>query len=518
MLRRKVSMKTSIWALPAVKNRNENLLCGNLDAGVVIVGAGIAGLTTAYVLAKRGLRPVVLDAAVPGAGETHHTTAHLASIIDDRFAHLEQWHGEAGARLAHESHAAAINFIERTILELGIECDFRRVDGYLFADGPGERPELRAELAAARRAGVVGAEFLDGTPLTGLESRACLRFPRQAQFDPGRYLSGLLKWLAEHDVPVFSRQRVLSWREKSDGKIHLETESGGEVTCDRAIFTCNDPFVRFRYYTVHAPYRSYAMAFRVADGNHDAGLFWDTHTPYHYLRFAPNPDGPGRLLIVGGEDHKTGQKKNEAFCWVNLEQWTRRHFPFVRDKVKQWSGQVLETMDGLALIGADPKGHGKVFLSSGDSGMGLTHGTLGALLLADLLEGKPNPWADLYRPNRFRWRAFFQYARENVNVFQQYTHHLVPAEKHVPTQDHGVVMQRGIRKVACLKHDGSRTELTAVCPHMGGLVTWNEAEGTWDCECHGSRFAPEGEVLNGPAVSPLKHVRDEEREKEPVAS
>lgn len=498
-------MSKSLW--PASPDRFTRPMEENLDAPIVIVGAGISGLTAACELARKGLAPVLVDAGRPGAGETHKTTAHLASVIDDRFVNIARWHGDQGAKLAYQSHAAAIDWIEKTVGELGIECEFSRLNGYLFAAREEDKDFLLEELEAGREAGHTEAQWLAGTPLQGLEQYPCIVFPNQARFNPGLYFNGLLEEVCRLGVRIYRDARILSWEDK--GRVLLKTDKGLEISCDKVIFACNDPFVRFRYYTLHAPYRTYAVALRVPDDVETDGLYWDVEDPYHYIRFASDPGGNGRVAIVGGEDHKTGQKEHAETSWARLAEWSRMHLPFVGESVAQWSGQVLETVDGLAFIGKDPGGRGKIFLVSGDSGMGLTHGTLGGILLGSLVTGENHPWQELYDPGRFRWKAFPEYVQENANVARQYTHVLLPApdKKRELSEGHGVVVQEGLKKVACVGQDGSRRELTAICTHLGGLVRWNEAEGTWDCECHGSRFTASGEVLNGPAVTPLK-VRD----------
>jgi glycine/D-amino acid oxidase-like deaminating enzyme/nitrite reductase/ring-hydroxylating ferredoxin subunit len=496
-------MTHSIWSMPENAART---LGGELDSDVIVVGGGISGLTAAYCLAREGCSPVIVDMREPGAGETQNTTAHLASVLDDRFVQLEKIHGEARSRLVYQSHAAAIDFIEATVKKWKIDCDFQRVNGHLFASLE-QKDFLHQELEASRRAGHVHAEWMETTPLQGIEHFPCIRFPGQAQFEPGRYLQGLLRAIQSQQIPVYGGVRIISWKEE-DGKVVLQAADGQELRCNKVVFACNEPFVRFRYFTQLSPYRTYVAAFEAYSDAPDA-LYWDMEDPYHYVRFAvDSAHGNERLLLVGGEDHKTGQSEHSAEAWEKLERWARHHFPYLGKMRAQWSGQVLETIDGLAYIGPDPGGSGRVYLITGDSGMGLTHGTLGGMLIADQIAGISNEWAEVYDPGRFRLRAAKEYLRENMNVARQYVKVVLPAAHSTGALPRGcgLVVQRGARKVArSITRDGMVHECSAICTHLNGVVQWNEAEQTWDCPCHGSRFTPDGEIIIGPATEPLEN-------------
>ncbi|RPI01148.1 MAG: FAD-dependent oxidoreductase, partial [Zetaproteobacteria bacterium] len=241
-------------------------------------------------------------------------------------------------------------------------------------------------------------------------------------------------------------------------------------------------------------------------------LHWDTLDPYHYVRIQPlspeagltEPSGSeGQdVLIVGGEDHKTGQAEVQADPYARLESWTRLRFPMIREVKYRWSGQVLETIDGLAFIGRNPLDAPNVFIVTGDSGMGMTHGTIAGILLTDLILGRENPWAKLYDPSRKTLQALGRFLNENLNVAVQYGDWLTGGDVDSPAQikpGAGAVIRRGLTKMAMYRDEqGALHEHSAVCPHLGGIVHWNDAEKTWDCPCHGSRFDRRGGVLNQP--------------------
>ena len=479
---------------------------------VCVAGAGIAGLTTAYHLLKAGRSVLVLDAQDRVAqGETLFTTAHLSSILDDRFSRLQSIRGLDAAKLAYQSHSAAIDAIERTAADENIDCDFLRVDGFLFP-GEGQKPdELDDEEKAAREAGVT-LERLARPPAAGLGAVPCLRFPRQGQFHPIKYLKGLAEAVQKLGGTIKTGTRVSQVEGGPPAKVTLQ--DGKAVTAAAVVVATNTPLNSGVVLNSKlAAYTTYAFAAEVPAGAVPAGLYWDMLDPYHYVRTQrlTTPRGPVDYLIVGGEDHKTGQADDQAARWGRLEAWARPRFPAMKAVEYRWSGQVFETLDGLALIGPEPGGTENVLIATGDSGMGMTHGTLAGLLLTDLIQKRPNPWAELYDPRRTPVAAAKTFVEENVNMAAQYRDWLTAGD--VRTAEDvkpgtGATIRRGLTKVAVYcERNGTRHELTAVCPHLGGLVRWNDGEGTWDCPCHGSRFSPEGKVLHGPAVDDLKAVK-----------
>jgi Rieske Fe-S protein len=248
-------------------------------------------------------------------------------------------------------------------------------------------------------------------------------------------------------------------------------------------------------------------------------LYWDTGDPYHYVRLHA-VDADRALLIVGGEDHPTGHSDDARERYIRLESWTRKRFRMAGEVVHRWSGQVIEPADGLAFIGKNPGDSDRVFIATGDSGNGITHGVIAGLLIRDLVLGQHNDWAQLYDPSRKPIKALKEYARINLAVAGGYADWLKPGE--VDSLDDiergtGAVLQRGARKLAVFRgEDGTLSVCSAVCTHLGGVVRWNSAEQSWDCPCHGSRFAPDGEVLNGPALHALKRLDVEHAASTPV--
>jgi glycine/D-amino acid oxidase-like deaminating enzyme/nitrite reductase/ring-hydroxylating ferredoxin subunit len=481
-------------------------LFGNDEADVCVVGGGIAGITTAYMLALEGRSVIVIDDGAPGSGETHRTTAHLSNALDDRYFELERMHGARGAKLAAKSHAAAIDAIEEIVGRENIACDFERVDGYLVVP-PGESTEvLTRELAAAQRAGV-DVEYAEHVPFDFHDFGPALRFGGQGQLHALNYLNGMAAAVLRLGGRIYGNTRAT--RIEGGAKPRVDTATGAEIRAGAVVVATNTPVNdRVILHTKQAPYRTYVIAARVPARALPHVLLWDTGDPYHYVRLQPaNGDRAHDFLIVGGEDHKTGQADDFDHRFAALEAWTRERFPMVEDVPLRWSGQVMEPADSLAFIGRNP-GDENVYVVTGDSGHGMTHGTIAGMLLGDLIAGRENTWATLYDPSRKSLRAALEYARENLNVAAQYADHVTPGdvkslEDVAPGQ--GAVVRLGFRQIAAYRDElGQLHQHSAVCTHLNCIVAWNAAEGSWDCPCHGSRFDKlDGHVLNGPANTGL---------------
>ena len=396
-MREDAGQRATLWAASADLPVHEPLE-HDARTDVCIIGAGITGLTTAYLLAGAGRHVLVLESAGIGAGATGRTTAHISNALDDGYVALEELHGPDGARLAAASHTAAIDTIEAIVHDEAIDCDFSRVDGFLFL-APGDiRSTLERELAAASRAGITGVRFVERAPLPGIDTGPCLRFPRQAQFHPLRYLAGLARAATARGARIHERSHVTAIAGREPFRI--STRGGPIVRASTLVAATGspigDPLVTP---PKQEPFRTCVVALRIPHGAVEPALFWDTAAPYHYARTHPLDDAADALL-VGGEDHRMGQAEDGAERFDRLIEWARAHFPAAGDVLFRWSGQVLEPVDRLALLGRNPAGPGGSFIATGDSGHGITHGTVAGILITDLILGRGNPWAKLYRPGR----------------------------------------------------------------------------------------------------------------------
>jgi glycine/D-amino acid oxidase-like deaminating enzyme/nitrite reductase/ring-hydroxylating ferredoxin subunit len=504
-------------------------LTENLTADICIIGAGIAGVTAAYLLAREGRDVVLIDDGPVGGGMTGRTTAHLVNALDDRYYELEKMLGQEFSRLSAESHTAAIDRIEKIVGDEKLDCDFARVDGYLFLPPGGSVTDLKHELEAAHRAGLREIERIDRIPIGKFTTDGVLRFPRQAEFHPLKYLNGLARATANRGGRIFTGTRVV--KVEDGNQVRIETSKGHSITAQAAIVATNCPINdRLVIHSKQAPYATYVLALRVTREVEHV-LLWDTAEtaeeekqmfgpiPYHYLRFAR--DNEGDVLIVGAEDHKTGQASDFEARLAKLERWTRDHFPFVSEITDHWSGQVMEPVDGTAYIGRNP-GDKNVFVVTGDSGNGMTHGTIAGTLITDLICGRENPWTKLYDPRRktLQPTVVADYVAENANVVAQLRDYVTPGDEPDAAKiqsGEGAILREGAKKIAAYRDEqGILHKFSAVCPHLKCIVRWDGFEKTWDCPCHGSRFDALGRVLNGPAVSDLEELENEIAAPKPV--
>ena len=503
----------SIWERTTPRERAATSpLTEPQHADVCVVGAGMAGMSIAYELSLRGHQVVVLDDGPIGGGETSRTTAHITTAFDDFYHEVERLHGYEAMRRLADAFRAGVRRIATIASSEGIDCDLRRVDGWWFAPDDEGVERLEAEADAAVRAGFLDVTLEPAWPVPHLTAKRYLRWPDQLQFHPLRYLDGLANAIVARGGTLFSGAHVTAVQDATDDRpARVETEQGIVVTANAVVVATNSPVNDWvAMHTKQAPYRTYAMAFRIGRGLVPTGLYWDTLEPYHYVRLYSGgteaDSGADDLLIVGGEDHKTGQESDERVHFDRLETWARARFA-IGDLVAQWSGQVLEPVDAIGFLGRNP-GDRHVYIATGDSGNGITHGAIAGLLIADLIGEIDNPWAPLFDPARVSLKALPTWVRENAKVARQYADLLTPGE--VPNLDavrpgEGRIVRDGVQKLAAYRDDaGALTIRSAICPHLGCVVDWNSAEKTWDCPCHGSRFAVDGTVINGPAVAPLR--------------
>jgi len=468
---------------------------------IVVVGAGITGITAAILLAKQGRRVAVLDAAGPGSGETLRSTAHLTQVLDTRFLSLKERLGESNARILVHHHKDAIDQIETLASEADVPHAFERMTGTLVAASPEQAANLIEEQAAASSLGVDVSKRCAEIPLNGI---AGLDFPNQAVLDVGLYLAGLVELAIQHGVTIFAPVRVESIDERVEDVL-LHCNDTDVVAQFVVVATHSNIANTFALHTRTPPSRTYAVAIAAPQAAVKQ-MIWDMADPYHYVR--PVTVSGKELLIVGGEDHRVGEEEHPEQRFLRLLNFAEVNFGS-REALFQWSGQILESVDDLPYIGLAPH-HKLTYVGTGYSGNGITNGTLAANMISSQILGQPHPLKEILSPSRgVGLSSVKQFARHNVDVAK----HLVGDRLAKVTDGPGlkahtgsIVEQSGKKLAVYLDEAGGVYALSAVCPHLGCRVAWNQVESTWDCPCHGSRFDCRGRVLNGPATSDLEPV------------
>jgi glycine/D-amino acid oxidase-like deaminating enzyme/nitrite reductase/ring-hydroxylating ferredoxin subunit len=490
----------SLWmdvALPQFPALAEDVRCD-----VVVVGAGIAGLSTAYELAQLGRKVVVVDRGAPGGGITLRTSAHLTFYLDDYYAELIKRRDREAAIQYLASQSAAVDRVEAIAANERIACDFARVDGFLVAiDSDGESI-LRDELAAITDIGWQGVSRVPPPP--GFRNDT-IRYPSQARFHPAKYLRGLLAALERLGVRVFCDTAVLGVSENGAGVL-AECAGGRRITAGIAVIATNSPINDLvAIHTKQAPYRTYVIAGPVPKGAAPDALIYDTEDPYHYVRIQPAEDHD--IMIVGGEDHKSGMENDGEHRIKRLERWAKAHFPMFGETTHAWSGQIYEPVDYAPHLGLNP-GDKRTYVITGDSGEGLTSGVAGAMLIAQSVAQGGSPWAELYDPSRKTLAAAGTFVAENMDVVANLAEHLSSGEIGSVEElaaGQGALMRLHGKKAAVYRDEkGAIHAFSATCTHLGCVVQFNSFEKCWECPCHGSQFSAEGEVLAGPARKPLE--------------
>jgi len=478
----------------------------DLRVDAVVIGGGITGVTTAYLLKRAGLTVALLERDRCGHGDTGHTSAHLTAITDRPFPELVRSFGRDHAEAIWDAGFAAIAEIARIAEDEHIDCDFSWVPGYLTErfNAPEERDaaQLHEIAEEAARSGF-DAEYVPAVPTLGL---AGVRFDGQARFNPISYLSALAQRVAGDGSHVFEQSPVDAVTEdplKVQVGAHTISTSFVVVATHVPIVGKTNLLKATLLQTDLYPYSSYVLAARIAKGSWPDALIWDLSDPYHFVRLEPRPTHD--VVIFGGEDHKTGQVEDTAERPDRLKSLLHRFLPNA-EVIRAWSGQVIATRDGIPYIGETSPHQ---FAITGFGGNGITFGTMGAMMARDCATGRTNPWSALFDVGRTRvTKGLWDYLKEN----KDYPYYMIRDRfagaqgrslRAVPAGEGRIIDLRGDRVAAYRDAAGALSVLSPVCPHMGCHVAWNSAESTWDCPCHGSRFAATGALMRGPAEQGL---------------
>jgi glycine/D-amino acid oxidase-like deaminating enzyme/nitrite reductase/ring-hydroxylating ferredoxin subunit len=512
-----------VWVhhMPYSKYPEFPLLSSDIETDVCVIGSGVAGISISYELVNRGKNVTMIEARHVLSGESGRTSGHLSNALDDGYMSIEKKHGFQGAKAAADGHTWAINKVEEVSKKLGIECEFRRLPAYrvswLEHSDPRhekDRWEIQQEAEAAQKLGL-DATYRDGLTIRGWDGSPDQRdgtiFGRQATFHPTKYFLGVLEWLRRQpNFLCFARTKMMSLEEYEVVKV--QTVDKHTITAKAVVEATCAPLQKMSINAEMVYNRTYCFAIRIPKGSVEDCLIYDTDERYKYVRLT-GCDGKDNYMVVGGCDHKVGQEEEHG-RFDQLERWVRARFTKAGPVDYRWSGHIFEPVDYVGFIGKN-QGRKLTYVVAGDSGNGLTHGVLSSDLIADEIEGKDNPWAALYNPSRLSSisKALPTMLQHDLQIQGQYKRYMRPDIQDIEDLQvgtGGVIRDKQTsRMTAVYKDEGGRVHrYSAVCPHMRGIVTWNNTEKSWDCPVHGSRFSCDGVCVEAPAKSNLTPLDD----------
>jgi glycine/D-amino acid oxidase-like deaminating enzyme/nitrite reductase/ring-hydroxylating ferredoxin subunit len=494
----------SIWIDAGPEQPELPQLQRSARADVVVIGGGIVGLTTALLLREAGREVVLIEAGRLARGVSGYTTAKVASQHGLKYAELTSKHGADAARVYGQANEAALGWIAARVERDGIDCNFRRQPSYAYVTSASKRRHVEDEVSAAVAAGLP-ASLVEETPLP-YPVAAAVRFDDQAEFHPRKYLLALAEQLVAGGAEVYERSHAVEV-DAGEGGVVVKTP-GGRVEADYAVVASHYPFLdRSLSFARVSPQRSYAIACRIA-GAPPAGMHISGDSPTRSIRAIPL-DGGEELLMVGGESHKTGTGGDTEQRYEALERFAREHWD-VESVAYRWSSQDGTTLDGMPYVGRLTPRSDRVLMATGFAKWGLSGGTAAAHALADLIAGRESAAADLWDPWRKTLRASaVKWVEENAQVGARFVGDRIskPGGRSIASLQPGegdIVRHDGEKVAAYRDGEGKLVAVSPRCTHLGCQVNWNSAERSWDCPCHGSRFAPDGRVLEGPAVHALE--------------
>ncbi|MFL5846222.1 MAG: FAD-dependent oxidoreductase [Solirubrobacteraceae bacterium] len=497
-------MPTSYWT-DSTPTPDHPRLSEDLDVDVAVVGGGMAGMTTALLLAREGKSVAVLEAGRIGNGVTGHTTGKISPLQGTAYSELSGKFGSEGAATYAAAQQAGLDRIRSLVSELGIDCDLRDQPNYVYAAEPSEVSDVEQEAQAARDAGLA-VELVDETPLPYPVEKA-VRLGDSAEFHARKFVLGLADALIAAGGRICEQTPITTLRER--GGPALEAEGGMRVQARDVVVTTLMPvFDRAVYWTRLTPKRSYAIACRIA-GPVPPGMYISAGQPTRSIRGIPA--GDEELLMVGGEGHNTGEDDDTRERYAALEEFAREHWD-VREVTHRWSAHDLQPADGVPYVGRYTPISKHVWTAAGFRKWGFTNGAMAAEILTALIAGREHEHADFFDPYRFTpLRSAKGVAAE---MFKDGRHFVgdrlrgsdVGSYDEVPAGEARLVRD-GAKLVGAFRgDDGTLHTVNPTCTHVGCRLGWNTAERSWDCPCHGSRFDTDGAVLQGPATAPLERI------------
>jgi len=491
----------SLW-LATTPETHYPSLAGDVSVDVAVLGGGITGIATAYLLKQAGATVAVVEAGRVVESVTGNTTAKITSLHSLIYDHVASQFGEEKARLYGDAQESAKEKIASLVEQLGIDCDFRRASAYTYTLDEREREQVEREVEAATRAGLP-ASYTESTELP-FQVKAAVKFDNQAQFHPRKYLLALAEKIPGGGSHVYEQTRALDVQE---GGTWIVKTNGGTVLAKSVVVSTHFPFKDPNiYFAAMHPMRSYVLGCRLS-GPVPQGMYVSTGTPHNSVR--NNPYDGGEIVMLGGEHHKTGQGGDTSERYRRLEEWARANFDIASVEFR-WSTQDNNTVDKVPYIGKLSAGSESLYVATGFAGWGMTNSHVAAMLLTDMIQGRENPWAEVFDPSRFKpITSARDFIKENANVVKEFVGDRISTPElddlsKIPKGGGEVVEWKGERLAVYRDEQGAVSACSAVCTHMGCIVHWNSAEKSWDCPCHGSRFNHDGKVIQGPANEDLE--------------
>jgi glycine/D-amino acid oxidase-like deaminating enzyme/nitrite reductase/ring-hydroxylating ferredoxin subunit len=479
----------------------------DLEADYVVVGGGIAGLTVASRLHADGATVAVIEAERIGRGTTGHTTGKLTSQHGLTYRSQIERQGKDRARAYAEANQQAIEEIEDTVNRLGIDCSFERAPAYVYTCDRRRSSDIEAEHSAASELGLPASLTTDIDLPFPID--LALRFDHQAMFDVAPYLLALAQDLSSGTGLIFEKTRALGIEESRKG-VTVQTTSG-QVSASSAIVATLIPFLdRTGFFARMKPSRAYGVAARLRSDQITA-MHINIDSPTRSTRPWKTDHGSG--VVVVGEGHSVGHRKAKPERWEDLEEWTRRNFD-VESFEYRWSAQDFEPVDQIPYVGRAPLMR-RTYVVTGFRKWGLTNATAAAHIIADLLQGRPNDWLSVFDATRLGdFQGFAGMSVLNLQVASRFVRgrfgrFFAPSIAELELGEGSLIRADGRTVAAYRDPDGVVYSLSPTCTHLGCTVRWNQAERSWDCPCHGSRFATDGQILNGPATEPLERLEIE---------
>lgn len=475
-----------------------------ITTDVAVLGGGIAGLTTAMLCQRAGLDVAVIEAAKIASGVTGNTTAKITALQEPIYATLTDEHGADTARAYADANLAGLETIAALVDELRIDCGFERRPAYTYSIEPDGPDMLQTEAEAARAAGLTVAE----TTETGLpfDVTAALRLDDQAQFNARRFCLGLASAITANGGTIVEGVRAMDVQDKG-AECVVETDHE-EIRAQHVVVATHIPFMyRGLFFAKTRPFRSYAVAARIDKQKAPGGMYLSSAEPVRSVR--DYTDGDTTWLIVGGENHKTGEHEDTEKHYDALRAWGAEQFGFESYEFA-WSAQDPASGDGLPLIGTLTPMMGNVWVATAFRKWGMANSAAAAEIITAGITRGQHPLAAAFSPRRHPWATLRRMAGEVADTVKRGIGDRTSDDPEPGTGDAAILGRGNDRRAVYVGDDGHRYEVSAVCTHLGCIVAWNNAERTWDCPCHGSRFAVDGSVIEGPATKPLGRVEERE--------